>query len=136
MFLRLHAERTEPGGLRQMRSVGAEPEGRPVSRPGQRDAAPVAAFFRAAGPPEDGIFATVAGNVRDLVQAEFLPLVEVGRPGQRQHQQGGRPGPPGTETAISSGEMPSLSSHALAVSMLLRSSWAGSAYRVACRTTS
>jgi len=100
VFLRLHAERTEPGGLGQVRSAGAEPEGRPVGRPGQRDAAPVAAFFRATRPPEDGIFATVAGNVRDFVQAEFLPLVELGRPGQRQHQQGGRPGPPGTETAI------------------------------------
>jgi len=103
VFLRLDAERTEPGGLRQVRSAGAEPEGRPVRRPGQRDAAPVAALVRAAGPPEGGIFATVVGNVRDFVQAEFLPLVEVGRPGQRQHQQGGRPGPPGAGTAIQFG---------------------------------
>ena len=100
MFLRLHAERTEPGGLGQVRSACAEPEGWPVGRPGQRDAAPVAAFFRAARPPEDGIFATVAGNVRDFVQAEFLPLVEVGRPGQREHQQGGGPGALGTEIVI------------------------------------
>jgi hypothetical protein len=37
------------------------------------------------------------------VQAEFLSLVQVGRSGQRQHQQGGRAGAPQAEAAIELG---------------------------------
>ena len=83
-----------------MRGVGAEPERRVTGRPGQRDPAAVAALFRATGPQEGGILNKLGGKVRDLVQAEFLSLVEVGRPGQRQHEQGGRAGAPQAEAAI------------------------------------
>jgi len=86
-----------------VRGVGAEPERRVTGRPGQRDPAAVAAFFRATGPREGGILENFGGKVRDLVQAEFLSLVKVGRPGQRQHQQRGRAGTTQAEAAIEGG---------------------------------
>ena len=86
-----------------MRGVGAEPERRVTGRPGQRDPAAVAALFRATGPQEGGILNKLGGKVRDLVQAEFLALEQVGRPGQRQHQQGGGASAPQAEAAIELG---------------------------------
>jgi hypothetical protein len=103
VLLRLDAERAEPGRLRQVSGIGPEPERRALSRPGQRDPASVAALFRTAGPQEGGILDTLGRNVRDLVQAEFLSLVQVDRPGQRQHQQGGRAGAAQAEAAIELG---------------------------------
>ena len=103
MLLRLDAERAEPGRLRQVSGIGPKPERRAVSRPGQRDPASVAACIRTAGPQEGGVLDPLGRNVRDLVQAEFLTLVQVGRPGQGQHQQGGRAGPAQAEAAIELG---------------------------------
>ena len=95
-------ERTEPGGLRQVRAAPPKPKDGPRG-PRQRHPAAVAPFLRAAGAPEDGSCATVGGRSRDLVQAELLALVEVGRAGQREHQQGGGPGPAEPELDVSAG---------------------------------
>ena len=52
-LLGLHAERAEPGRLRQVGGTGPEPERRAVGRPRQRDPAAVAALLRACGPRVD-----------------------------------------------------------------------------------
>ena len=68
----------------------------------QRDTTAVAALLRAARPAEDRILDLVPGNVGDLVQAEFLALVQVRRAWQGQHQQDRGPGPPQAQAAIQS----------------------------------
>ena len=93
--------------------VGAEAEGRPVGCPRQRNPAAVAALLGTAGRGDIGSWQRVGGQVGDLVQPELFALVEVGGPGQSQHQQGRRPSPPqprarGRAPALAVGPQPRL----------------------------
>ena len=74
--------------------AGGEAERGTGSRPGQGHPAAVAARGRPAGPPERGVLARLVGQLDHFRQAEFITLVDVGRAGQRQHQQRRRAGPP------------------------------------------
>ena len=56
-----------------------------------------------------GSCAQLVGQVEHLGQAQLLALVEVGRAGQGQHQQGGRPGPAQADVAVAvAGDVPLL----------------------------
>ena len=133
-FLRLHAERAKPRRLGQVGGAGPEPERGADGGPGQWDTAAVAALLRAARPAEDRILDLVPGNVGDLVQAEFLALVQVRRAGRASISRIAGRARRRPRPRSSLGEVPPFSSQARAA-WCPRSS-GGSPYRVACRTTS
>ena len=79
------------------RSVAAEPERRLLPGPGERHPAPVPASFGVPGAQPGGVLQQFLGQIFDLLQAEFVTLVDVRPAGQRQLEQDGRPGPPAAE---------------------------------------
>ena len=80
-----------------------KPKDGPSAVQGSGTRHPSRPFSAPLGPPERRVLRRSPGRSRDLVQAELLALVEVGRPGQRQHQQGRGPGPAQPEIAIELG---------------------------------
>src|SRR6266487_3661551 len=76
--------------------------------PGQGHAAAVAARILAVGAEEPGILAGAVTDIGDLGQAQFLTLVDIGRAGQGEQHQRGRPGAPGTRlgVAVAEGDEP------------------------------
>ncbi len=87
--LRLNGILAEPVGLGQVRTGVAEAERRAFHLPRQRHAAAVTANLHTAVPEERGVLALGVENFRDLLQAQLLTLVEVGRARECEHQQGG-----------------------------------------------
>lgn len=91
--LRLHAQPGPLRGLRQPAAPRPEPVRGGVPRPRDRHPAAVAQPVLAVRLEERGVLAHLVRQVDDLRQPQLLPLVHVRRPGQRQHQQCGRPRP-------------------------------------------
>jgi hypothetical protein len=98
-----HGRRGEPRRLGQVRAGPAETERRARRIPRQRYPASVAADLDSRVAEEHRILPPVVGDLANLVQAELLPLVEIGGTGQCEHQQRGRFRPAQTKVGVDLG---------------------------------
>ena len=69
-----------------MRDLLAEAEGWAFAGPRERNPAAVAADDLGVGTEEGRVLTILGINLDDLVQAEFLALVQVGRTGESKHE--------------------------------------------------
>ena len=88
--------------------VRLKPKPVPAADQGRGTRQPSRPGILALGAEEPGILAGAVRDVGDLGQAQFLALVDVGRAGQGEQHQGGRPGAPGARlgVAVAEGDEP------------------------------